>query len=93
MTSFLSFHAAAAARGDGLNPKLLASRIAPHADLTRRHDGMIQSGPDPVSEIGGRTSRATSDAAEPAGEQRVWRALQDIPAGEVVSHAERPCTH
>jgi hypothetical protein len=51
MTSFLSLHAAAAARGDGLRPELLAlvAGIAPHSALTPRHDGMIQSGPDPAT--------------------------------------------
>jgi hypothetical protein len=60
MTSFLSFHAAAAARGDGLRPELLAlltrSAAAPHPALATRPDGMIQSGPDPAP-------------AEAAGEQ------------------------
>jgi hypothetical protein len=51
MTSFLSLHAAAAARGDGLHPELLAlvAGIAPHPVFTPRHDGMIQSGPDPAT--------------------------------------------
>ena len=49
MTSFLSLQAAARARGDGLRPELLALVIgaAPHSGTTPRHDGMIQSGPDP----------------------------------------------
>ena len=49
MTSFLSLHAAAKARGDGLRPELLAlvTGLAPHSASTPRHDGMIQSGPDP----------------------------------------------
>jgi hypothetical protein len=70
MTSFLSFHAAAAARGDGLRPELLAllKRAAadPHADFTPRADGMIQSGRDPVSSARGRTEHANADAAERA---------------------------
>lgn len=56
MTSFLSLHAAAAARGDGLRPELLAllARVAaaPQAALTPRPDSMIQSGPDPASTTG-----------------------------------------
>ena len=52
MTSILSFHAAAAARGDGLRPELLAacarSAVSPH-NTTVRSDGMIQSGPDRAS--------------------------------------------
>jgi hypothetical protein len=51
MTSFLSLHAVAAARGDGLRPELLAlvAGVAPHSGLTPRSDGMIQAGPDPAS--------------------------------------------
>jgi len=41
-------------RGDGLRPELQAlfDRLAidPHSTLFIRHDGMTQSGPDPVSE-------------------------------------------
>jgi hypothetical protein len=53
MTSLLSFHAAAAARGDGLRPEILAalarSAASPHSNPTMRSDGLIQSGPDPAS--------------------------------------------
>jgi len=53
MTSFLSFHAAAAARGEGPRPELLALltrfAAAPHSSVTTRPDGMTQSGPDPAS--------------------------------------------
>jgi len=53
MTSILNFHAFAATRGEGLHPELRAlfERVAaaPHSQLTARDDGMIQSGPDPVS--------------------------------------------
>ena len=53
MTSLLSFHAAAAARGDGLRPELLAalarSAVSLHSNMTLRSDGLIQSGPDPAS--------------------------------------------
>ena len=56
MTSFLSLHAAAKARGDGLRPELLAlvAGLAPHSASTPRHDGMIQSGPDPKSSAADR---------------------------------------
>ncbi len=62
MTSFLSFHATAAARGDGLRLELLALRVAavPHSHLTPRPDGMIQSGPDPASVGRGRTGDASA---------------------------------
>ena len=55
MTSFLKFHAFATTRGDGLRPELRAlfERIAaaPRSELTVRDDGMIQSGPNPVSAL------------------------------------------
>ena len=53
MTSFLSFHAFASARGDGLRPELRAlferGAAAPRSEPTVRNDGMVQSGPDPIS--------------------------------------------
>jgi hypothetical protein len=53
MTSFLNFHAFAVTRGDGLCPELRAlfERVAaaPRSEPTVRNDGMIQSGPDPIS--------------------------------------------
>jgi hypothetical protein len=53
MTSFLNFHTVAATRGDGLRPELRALfqriAVAPRLELRERNDGMIQSGPDPVS--------------------------------------------
>jgi hypothetical protein len=55
MTTFLSFHAFAAARGEGLHPelRLLFERAAtsPVSDVVIRHDGLLQSGPDPAAEI------------------------------------------
>src|SRR5258708_6424392 len=51
MTSFLGMLEIAAARGDGLHPKLLAlcegTALAPQCDTVTRIDGMIQSGPHP----------------------------------------------
>jgi hypothetical protein len=48
------FHSIAALCGDGLRPELqeLFGRLAvdPHSELFVRSDGMVQSGPDPVSE-------------------------------------------
>jgi hypothetical protein len=53
MTSFRKFHSIAALCGDGLRPELQAlfERLAvdPHSELFVRNDGMVQSGPDPVS--------------------------------------------
>src|SRR3982075_1212524 len=55
MTPFLNFHAFATTRGDGLRPELRAlfERTAadPRSDLTVRNEGMIQSGPNPVSAL------------------------------------------
>lgn len=49
------FHSMAALCGDGLRPELQAlfNRLAidPSTELFIRHDGMTQSGPDPVSEV------------------------------------------
>ena len=54
MTTFLNFHAFAAARGEGLHPqlRLLFERAAtsPVSDLVIRQDGLLQSGPDPASQ-------------------------------------------
>lgn len=54
MTAFLNFHAFAAARGEGLHPKLrlLFERAAtpPASDVAIRTNGLLQSGPDPASE-------------------------------------------
>jgi hypothetical protein len=48
------FHSIAALCGDGLRPELQAlfDRLAidPRSELFVRADGMVQSGPDPVSE-------------------------------------------
>jgi hypothetical protein len=53
MTSFRKFHSIAARYGDGLRPELQAlfERLAvdPHSELFVRNDGMVQSGPNPVS--------------------------------------------
>jgi hypothetical protein len=53
MTTFLNFHAFAAARGEGLHPKLLLlferAAASPASDVAIRAGG-LQSGPDPVSE-------------------------------------------
>jgi hypothetical protein len=55
MTNFLNFHVFAAARGEGLHPELrfLFERAAtsPFSDVAIRRDGLLQSGPDPASEI------------------------------------------
>ena len=76
MTSFLNFHALAATRGDGLRPELRAlfERVAaaPRSELTVRNDGMIQSGPDPIS----------AEAARERGNVSVFRQASARPTGE-----------
>ena len=61
------FHSIAALCGDGWRPELQAlfDRLAvdPHSELFVRRDGMIQSGPDPVSEIVKATSAPPKRAA------------------------------
>lgn len=55
MTSSNQFNAFVAARGEGLHPKLrdlLERAVAsPHSDVSVRHDGLLQAGPDPASEM------------------------------------------
>jgi len=55
MCSFHQFSAFAASRGEGLHPKLhaLLERAAalPFSEVALRHDGLVQAGPDPESEI------------------------------------------
>jgi hypothetical protein len=53
MPAFRKFHSIAALCGDGLRPELQAlfERLAvdPRSELFVRGDGMLQSGPDPIS--------------------------------------------
>ena len=55
MTSFHQFNVVAASRGEGLHPKLRTlferAAVAPFSDVSIRHDGLIQSGPNPLSEL------------------------------------------
>jgi hypothetical protein len=61
MTSLNQLNAFADSRGEGLHPKLrdLFDRAAasPFSEVSIRHDGMLQAGPDPASEM--VTSRGT----------------------------------
>jgi hypothetical protein len=62
MTSRNAFDAFAAARGEGLHPKLreLLDRTAarPFSALAVRCDGMLQAGPDPASDALALSSNA-----------------------------------
>jgi hypothetical protein len=55
MTFLRSFGAVAASRGEGLHPKLRSllerAAAAPFSELSIRHDGLTQAGPNPDSEI------------------------------------------
>jgi hypothetical protein len=55
MISFHQFSAIAASRGEGLHPKLraLLERAAGSrfSEVSIRHDGLIQAGPSPQSEV------------------------------------------
>jgi hypothetical protein len=64
MTSSNQFNAFAAARGEGLHPKLrdLLQRAAASrfSEISIRHDGMIQAGPNPASEMAASRGNVTS---------------------------------
>ena len=55
MTFFHQFSVFAASRGEGLHPKLRAllerAAISPFSEISMRHDGLIQAGPSPDSEV------------------------------------------
>ena len=61
MISLHQFSVFATSRGEGLHPKLrtILERAAasPFSEVSIRHDGMLQAGPDPASEM--VTSRGT----------------------------------
>jgi hypothetical protein len=63
MSSLRRFHSIAALCGDGLRPELRAlfERLAvdPQSELFARADGMVQSGPDPISAEGSRRQGET----------------------------------
>jgi hypothetical protein len=70
MTSFHQFSVFAASRGEGLHPKLRAllerAAAAPYSEVSRRHDGLIQAGPSPDSEVVPSRVNVTLFAREPA---------------------------
>jgi hypothetical protein len=69
MTSFHQFRGFAASRGEGLHPKLRAlldgAASSPFSEVSLRHDGLIQAGPDPESEECGRASTWSSSFDSP----------------------------
>ena len=60
MCAFHQFGAFAASRGEGLHPTLHAllerAATSPVSELSMRHDGLVQAGPDPDPEIGSSRS-------------------------------------
>jgi hypothetical protein len=63
MTSLDRFNEFAAARGDGLHPRLrdlfVRSAASPSSEVLVRNDGMLQAGPSPVSEIAASRGNVT----------------------------------
>jgi hypothetical protein len=70
MTLFHQFSVFAASRGEGLHPKLrtLLERAAasPFSEVSIRHDGLIQAGPSPDSEVVSSRINVISFSREPA---------------------------
>jgi hypothetical protein len=66
------FHSIAALCGDGLRPELreLFDRLAvdPNSELFVRHNGMLQSGPDPKSEAGRGAAKWATDHLRRGGD-------------------------
>jgi hypothetical protein len=93
MAAFRRFHSIAALCGDGLRPELQAlfERLAvdPRSELFVRDDGMVQSGPDPIS--------AKAPFSQNAGEARTSNAdssRQVVPSKRFqASNCEPPRVH
>jgi len=55
LTDLHQFSVFAASRGEGLHPKLRAllerAAVSPFAEISIRHDGLMQAGPSPASEV------------------------------------------
>ena len=70
MTSFHQFSVFAASRGEGLHPKLRAllerAAASPFSEVSLRHDGLIQAGPSPDSEVVASRVNVTLFPREPA---------------------------
>jgi hypothetical protein len=70
MTFFHQFSGLAASRGEGLHPKLQAvlerAAASPFSELSIRHDGLIQAGSSPDSEVVPSRTNVTLFPREPA---------------------------
>lgn len=76
MTSTSQFNLFVASRGEGLHPKLHAllerTAISPFSEVTIRQDGMLQAGPNPVSEAVASRANVMSfpcDSMSPAADE------------------------
>jgi|SRR5882762_6963366 len=92
MTSFLSFHAFASARGDGLRPELRAlferGAAAPRSEPTVRNDGMVQSGPDPIfAEVARKHVARSANFSSPDTRGEPWNIC---PASSKTHDMSRP---
>ncbi|MET3905738.1 hypothetical protein ABID59_000059 [Bradyrhizobium sp. S3.3.6] len=72
MCSFHQFSAFAASRGEGLRPKLRAllerAAASPISEVSLRHDGLVQAGPDPESEIASSRAKVVLPLRQPANQ-------------------------
>jgi hypothetical protein len=79
------FHSIAALCGDGLRPELQAlfERLAvdPHSELFVRTDGMVQSGPDPIS-VQTRSAQEPGEVESPDADSAPPRQASDASACE-----------
>jgi hypothetical protein len=72
MCSLHQFSAFAASRGEGLHPKLRAllerAAASPSSEVSLRHDGLVQAGPDPDSEIVSSRAKVVLLSRQPANQ-------------------------
>jgi hypothetical protein len=80
MTTSNQFNAFVASRGEGLHPKLrdLLERVAasPFSEVSIRHDGMLQAGPNPASETVALHQTVTSPPHENRNRETATHALK-----------------
>jgi hypothetical protein len=70
MTFFHQFSVLAASRNEGLHPRLRAlferAAASPFSEVSMRHDGLIQAGPNPDSEVVSSRVNVALFSREPA---------------------------
>jgi hypothetical protein len=80
MTLFHQFSAIAASRSEGPHPKLRAllerAAASPFSEVSIRHDGLIQAGPSPASEVVSSRANVTSFSPELMPTRRVAARLK-----------------